>query len=694
MRHSNSPGDLIMKLQQENEMLRKELDQKETKLQTQMNSIKTFWSPELKQERSLRKEESALVSTLRDQLKLSQEEQQHAQLTIQALHDELNTQRDLSQMLQDDYANRGSDVFATAEGSRYLQDENDRLSREYEILRHTVEELEGRIEAQREILMTRDESVRKLLEMLQCKGSSHGHQKKHHHNHHQEHHGVGSDDSIELTSLRVELNDYESRVSHMRFLMDEKDAEIGKLKENRCSADASGNSDSFKRSASLEMTIRELEAELNLIKRNGDQSREEESKHLEEMNKHTVFLKNQVEQSKTSLKLKESELLTLQTRWDTLNNQQSDNRHHIEVLKESLNAKDQTIAILQSEIDSLRYRIEEKEALLGQKQEQLGKLQEEKSSNGSELQHLKDTLDVKDRKINVLHKKIERLAEVVREKDGMLMEMNEKLSKITDESSNSDSVLSIMEDALTEKERLLEDMRKKFNGDEMDQKKIIDDLEDAKIQLEDKLHDYQHQLDLQENELGDLRQESSSHSRMLSKKDARIAQLEGNLQQNSNEHSRLNKEFQEYQDLNDKEKISENFSEQITKLKQELSDKESQVSRGQSEIDRILVILMETEEEKHKKDACIKNLEKLNKDKIEELRVLNKQMLEDMKIKTQGEEMNRFVGKLKNKDVRIEELEEALKESVRITSEREDSLSVEKSTRRKYEKKVRIMKRK
>ena len=30
--------------------------------------------------------------------------------------------------------------------------------------------------------------------------------------------------------------------------------------------------------------------------------------------------------------------------------------------------------------------------------------------------------------------------------------------------------------------------------------------------------------------------------------------------------------------MNDKEKISENFSEQITKLKQELSDKESQVN--------------------------------------------------------------------------------------------------------------------
>ena len=42
--------------------------------------------------------------------------------------------------------------------------------------------------------------------------------------------------------------------------------------------------------------------------------------------------------------------MTLQTRFETLNSQQSDNRHHIEVLKESLNAKDQTVAILQTEV--------------------------------------------------------------------------------------------------------------------------------------------------------------------------------------------------------------------------------------------------------------------------------------------------------------------------------------------------------
>merc|ERR1712002_813656 len=96
--------------------------------------------------------------------------------------------------------------------------------------------------------------------------------------------------------------------------------------------------------------------------------------------------------------------------------------------------------------------------------------------------------------------------------------------------------------------------------------------------------------------------------RLLSKKDLKIAQLEGNIQQISNENIKLTKEFQEYQDLNDKEKFSLEFKEKTMKLEEQLREKEAQVTQGQREIDRILEIMKETEEEKHKKDAAIQNL--------------------------------------------------------------------------------------
>lgn len=63
-------------LQRELSNLKKELELTNQKLGSSMHSIKTFWSPELKKERALRKEESAKYSLINDQLKLLNSENQ------------------------------------------------------------------------------------------------------------------------------------------------------------------------------------------------------------------------------------------------------------------------------------------------------------------------------------------------------------------------------------------------------------------------------------------------------------------------------------------------------------------------------------------------------------------------------------------------------------------------------------------
>lgn len=60
----------------ENELLRKEVDVKESKLSSSMNSIKTFWSPELKKERALRKDEVSKMAVWKEQYRVVQEEAQ------------------------------------------------------------------------------------------------------------------------------------------------------------------------------------------------------------------------------------------------------------------------------------------------------------------------------------------------------------------------------------------------------------------------------------------------------------------------------------------------------------------------------------------------------------------------------------------------------------------------------------------
>lgn len=57
-----------------------------------------------------------------------------------------------------------------------------------------------------------------------------------------------------------------------------------------------------------------------------------------------------MDQAKQELSRKDSELLAFRTKLDTLANQFSDSKQHVDVLKESLTAKEQRAAILQTEV--------------------------------------------------------------------------------------------------------------------------------------------------------------------------------------------------------------------------------------------------------------------------------------------------------------------------------------------------------
>lgn len=51
-------------------------------------------------------------------------------------------------------------------------------------------------------------------------------------------------------------------------------------------------------------------------------------------------------------------------------------------------------------------RLEEKEAMLNRKTKQIQEMSEEKGTLSGEIHDLKDMLDVKERKVNVLQKKV------------------------------------------------------------------------------------------------------------------------------------------------------------------------------------------------------------------------------------------------------------------------------------------------
>ena len=135
----------------------------------------------------------------------------------------MRTQRDLNHLLQQENSGRlgGGDHFTTIElteeNFRRLQAEHDRQAKELFLLRKTLEEMELRIETQKQTLGARDESIKKLLEMLQSKGlpSAGGHR--------------ASEEEEQERARRIA--EAEAQLSHLEVILDQKEKENMHLRE-------------------------------------------------------------------------------------------------------------------------------------------------------------------------------------------------------------------------------------------------------------------------------------------------------------------------------------------------------------------------------------------------------------------------------------------------------------------------------
>nr|XP_057933892.1 ELKS/Rab6-interacting/CAST family member 1-like isoform X2 [Doryrhamphus excisus] len=719
----------------ENELLRRDLDAKESKLSSSMNSIKTFWSPELKKERALRKDEATKMSVWKEQYRVVQEETQHLQCTIQALQDELRIQRDLNQLFQSDYSESGrlgslqavSPQEMTEENFLRLHGEYERQVKELFLLRKTVEEMELRIDTQKHTLTARDESIKKLLEMLQSKGLS----------------SRATEEDHERTRR---LADAEMTIHQLEGLLEQKDKEMLQLREElHRRYEAAPESTKTKalqtviemkdaKISSLERGMRELEEEVNMLKSNGalsSEEREEEIKQMEVYRSHSKFMKNKVDQlkeelghsqsekeelreranelqrevsamdqAKQELNRKDSELLALRTKLDTLNNQFSDSKQHVDVLKESLTAKEQRAAILQTEVDALRIRLEEKESLLSKKSQQISEITDEKSTQHGEITDLKDMLDVKERKVNVLQKKIENLQDQLRDKDKQLSGLKDRVKSLQTDTSNTDTALGTLEEALAEKERIIERLKEqrekedREKGDEMEStKKELKELRDKVSQM---------QADLADREacVLDLKEKASSLASSALKKDSRLKSLEIGLEQKKEECIKLENHLKKAQSAAVESSANAELSERISRLEQEVSRHKEDAGKAQSEVERLLDILREMENEKNDKEKKIHELERQMKDQSKKVANLkhkeqveknkNAQLMEEAKKRedNMNESSQQIKDSLRNKEERIEELEEALRESVQITAEREVVLAQEEHARTHAEKQL------
>ncbi|XP_065438527.1 ELKS/Rab6-interacting/CAST family member 1 isoform X24 [Chrysemys picta bellii] len=560
----------------ENDLLRKDVEVKESKLSSSMNSIKTFWSPELKKERALRKDEASKITIWKEQY-------------------------------------------------RVVQEENQEMHRRFE----------------------------------------------------------NAPDSAKTKALQTVIEMKDSKIS------------------------------------SMERGLRDLEEEIQMLKSNGalsTEEREEEMKQMEVYRSHSKFMKNKIGQVKQELSRKDTELLALQTKLETLTNQFSDSKQHIEVLKESLTAKEQRAAILQTEVDALRLRLEEKETMLNKKTKQIQEIAEEKGTQAGEIHDLKDMLDVKERKVNVLQKKIENLQEQLRDKEKQMSSLKDRVKSLQADTTNTDTALTTLEEALAEKERTIERLKEQRDRDEREKQEEIDNYKKDLKDLKEKVSLLQGDLSEKEASLLDLKEHASSLASSGLKKDSRLKTLEIALEQKKEECLKMETQLKKHPEVllshpsktaheaTLEAKASPELNDRFQQLEREVALYQEDTSKAQAEVDRLLEILKEMENEKNDKDKKIAELESLTSRQVKDqnkkvANLKHKEQVEKKKSAQMLEEARRrednlndssqqLQDNLRKKDDRIEELEEALRESVQITAEREMVLAQEESARTNAEKQL------
>uniref|UniRef100_A0AAY4E090 Uncharacterized protein n=1 Tax=Denticeps clupeoides TaxID=299321 RepID=A0AAY4E090_9TELE len=677
----------LKELLRENELLQREVEVKESKLSSSMNSIKTFWSPELKKERALRKDEVAKVAVWKEQYRAVQDETQHLQTSIQALQAELRIQRDLNQLLQPPSEPLASEPT----------EEHERQARELFLLRRTLEEMELRLDTQKQTLLARDDSIKKLLEMLHNKAPS----------------AKASEEDHERTRRLAEA---EMHMHHLENLLEQRDKEMAVLREELLRR-IEGTPDSTKTKAlqtviemkdsqicSLERGLRELEDQVLMLRSSSALSceeRQEEVKQMEVYRNHTKFMKSKMDQVKQDLSRKDTQLLGLQTKLETLTNQFSDSKQHIEVLKESLTAKEQRAAILQTEVDALRLRLEEKESMLNKKTKQIQEMSEEKSTLNGEIHDLKDMLEVKERKVNVLQKKIENLQEQLRDKEKQMSSLRERVKSLQTDTSNTDTALTTLEDSLAEKERIIERLKEQRDREEREKSEELDTSKKELKELKEKVSVLQGDLSERETSLLDLKEHASSLASAGLKKDSKLKSLEIALEQRREECTKLENQLK--RNAAAEAQANSELSERISSLQTDVARHREDSFKAQTEVDRLLEILRQMENEKNDKDRKINELERLvhtfdfffspdSQCQENPNLIFHNECPQQVKMQADASasDCNQLCSQdsLRLKSERIEELEEALRESVQMTAEREMVLAQEEAARTHQEKQM------
>uniref|UniRef100_A0A8C0E6R4 ELKS/RAB6-interacting/CAST family member 1 n=1 Tax=Balaenoptera musculus TaxID=9771 RepID=A0A8C0E6R4_BALMU len=294
----------------------------------------------------------------------------------------------------------------------------------------------------------------------------------------------------------------------------------------------------------------------------------------------------------------------------------------------------------------------------------------------------------------------EKLQEQLRDKEKQMSSLKERVKSLQADTTNTDTALTTLEEALAEKERTIERLKDQRDRDEQEKQEEIDNYKKDLKDLKEKVSLLQGDLSEKEASLLDLKEHASSLASAGLKKDSRLKTLEIALEQKKEECLKMDSQLKKAHEAASEARASPEMSDRIQQLEREIARYKDDSSKAQAEVDRLLEILKEVENEKNDKDKKIAELERQVKDQNKKVANLkhkeqvekkkSAQMLEEARRRedTLSDSSQQLQDSLRKKDDRIEELEEALRESVQITAEREMVLAQEESARTSAEKQV------
>uniref|UniRef100_A0A0M3JSU2 RING-type E3 ubiquitin transferase n=1 Tax=Anisakis simplex TaxID=6269 RepID=A0A0M3JSU2_ANISI len=604
----------------EYDLLKRDYENALQKLNSTMSSIKTFWSPELKRERQLRKEETAKVALLQRQLTSA--------------------------------SNTAQQTTGVVAGGLVAPAINE----------YRLAELEGELENSHIELMKKDETIRRLIERQSNTATNAGSARF----------GASLNDAAgtltgasatRLAELETTCNQLESLISirdqqlrsleqQLNSLQQQQQQQSGGIsaafsnaqRENAkvvllCSL-LSSRKEHFCWCHLLDRRIADLEEELATLRtRCGglDPPRDFTDKSVTSHELHTLRMK--MERSEMELAKKSSDLATTQTRLQAASEENADLRKHLEVLRDSSSSKEQHATLLQSDIEALRAKLENKNAQIDQKEKLCERIESELKLTKGQLADMRETNKGCEQRMSQLVARLDALERVGREREQELDKMKHKLLAQPDVQMERQMQLQI-DEANREKKHL---------------QCVIDDLRrNAEKEKAQQLETFQEQNRQLTATIESLQKELSDRQVLLESQNEKIGDLDRELCSVERQRKEQTPQLTNDEQLAEARKEIDSLLRMVQTLEKDKSSLLSQCKQLQRSVCLIIRFPL----------SASNALEEVNKEgttmPATGASTSSAHRTDTLTLSTNGT--------LKN---RVEELEEALRESVSITAERE-----------------------